>query len=69
MGQYCIEEEFVDFEIDEDIDIDESLLESYNEFESCEIEIPDDINLEDLNKVDDVAGIEGIPCIRFVGRD
>ena len=59
-------EEFFDFEIDEDIDIDESLLETENEFENCEIEIPDNINVDDLTEEET---LERIPHIQFVDEE
>ena len=61
----------VDFEIEEDLYIDRTLLEKYNEFESCEIEIPDDIVVEDILNLEENEQLllEEIPTILFIDDD
>ena len=46
-------EEFnIDFEIEEDFEVDFDLLQQYNVYDSVEIEVPDDITYEELEKVE-----------------
>lgn len=59
-----LNEEFVDFQLDEDAEFDEQSMQGYENYESTEIEVPDDINLEDLEGVDIPA--PAIPVITFV---
>ena len=61
------EHEFVEFEIDEDDPVDALLLGNHNEFENVEIEIPDDINLDDLKEIseDNVMILDSLPRITF----
>ena len=57
------EHEFVEFEIDEG---DPVMLGNHNEFESVEIEIPDDINLDDVKELsEDVMILDSFPRITF----
>ena len=45
-GEYCF-----DFEIEENLSIDENFLETFNEFESCEVEAFDDFSARELNEI------------------
>ena len=44
---------FIDFDIDEEIVIELESLEMYNEFDSIEIEVPDDIDFDDLQDTEE----------------
>ena len=58
-----------DLDLNDDEFINEVDLLPFNEFESCEIEVPDDLTLEDLNEVDFVLEESSIPMITFVDEE
>ena len=51
---------FIDFDIDEEIVIELESLEMYNEFDSIEIEVPDDIDFDDLQDTEEFQ-LERLP--------
>ena len=62
-GEYCF-----DFEIEENLSIDENFLETFNEFESCEVEAFDDFSARELNEIcimDEEQRLEHLPMLKF----
>ena len=57
-------ENFVDFILEEDEDIDESILNQYSEYEDTEIVVPDDLNFEDLEEAEETF-LDELPLINF----
>ena len=45
-----------DIDLDDDVEVYEENLIAFNEFENCEIDIPDDINISDLSCIKDEEG-------------
>ena len=67
-------ETFVDFDIDENAEIDKHILLNYNEFESVEVEIPEDLCIDDLDEeavssIDKECVSSSIPLITFVSDE
>ena len=60
--------DYYDFEIEEDLPIDEKVLQMFNEFESCEVDVFDDFSAIELNEicnVDEEEHLEHLPELIF----
>lgn len=57
-------ETFIDYDIEEDLPVDDKSMQLFNEFENCEVVVPDDIAVEDLDE-SDTELLPKLPGIKF----
>ena len=63
-----VEDVFVDYDIEEDFELDDEDLDEFNEFENCEVEVPDDISVDDLDDIDSEV-LPNIPVLTFCSEE